>query len=219
MTFNWGALLGWAAVRGGCDWGVVLPLYASGVCWTLVYDTIYAHQDKRDDARVGIRSTALTFGAANRTYLAGFAAANGALLAAAGEAPAEFAAAYAHDAGLLLRYLAHADAGTREMAAQLLGILTPQLSAPEARNEAASCWCHGTRYSACRLCRTPSRRHSDWPTLCCTRCTAAKTASNSRAWSRRRGPRLRLATWQRTSCEVGRETQRGIQQASDAQWW
>ena len=44
LTFNWGALLGWAAVHGSCDWGVVLPLYASGVCWTLVYDTIYAHQ-------------------------------------------------------------------------------------------------------------------------------------------------------------------------------
>ena len=95
MTFNWGALLGWAAVRGGCDWGVVLPLYASGVCWTLVYDTIYAHQDKRDDARVGIRSTALTFGAANRTYLAGFAAANGALLAAAGAAAGAGAPFYA----------------------------------------------------------------------------------------------------------------------------
>lgn len=44
LTFNWGALLGWAAVHGSCDWAVVLPLYASGVCWTLVYDTIYAHQ-------------------------------------------------------------------------------------------------------------------------------------------------------------------------------
>ena len=44
LTFNWGALLGWAAVRGACDWGAVLPLYGAGVCWTLVYDTIYAHQ-------------------------------------------------------------------------------------------------------------------------------------------------------------------------------
>ena len=44
LTFNWGALLGWAAVQGSCDWQAVLPLYASGVCWTLVYDTIYAHQ-------------------------------------------------------------------------------------------------------------------------------------------------------------------------------
>ena len=44
LTFNWGAIFGWAAARGACDWAVVLPLYASGVCWTLVYDTIYAHQ-------------------------------------------------------------------------------------------------------------------------------------------------------------------------------
>ena len=44
LTFNWGALLGWAAIRGSLDPAVVLPLYASGVFWTLVYDTIYAHQ-------------------------------------------------------------------------------------------------------------------------------------------------------------------------------
>ena len=43
-TINWGALLGWAAVRGSCDWAVVLPLYAGAAAWTLVYDTIYAHQ-------------------------------------------------------------------------------------------------------------------------------------------------------------------------------
>lgn len=44
LTFNWGALLGWAAVKGSLDPAVVIPLYLSGVCWTLVYDTIYAHQ-------------------------------------------------------------------------------------------------------------------------------------------------------------------------------
>ncbi len=44
LTINWGALMGWAAVRGSCDWAVVLPLYGAGVCWSLVYDTIYAHQ-------------------------------------------------------------------------------------------------------------------------------------------------------------------------------
>ena len=46
LTFNWGALLGWAAAHGSLQPAVVLPLYASGVAWTLVYDTIYAHQDK-----------------------------------------------------------------------------------------------------------------------------------------------------------------------------
>src|ERR1700722_14645138 len=44
IAFNWGALLGWSAVAGSVDWSVCLPLYAGGICWTLVYDSIYAHQ-------------------------------------------------------------------------------------------------------------------------------------------------------------------------------
>uniref|UniRef100_A0A8C2UXY5 4-hydroxybenzoate polyprenyltransferase, mitochondrial n=2 Tax=Chinchilla lanigera TaxID=34839 RepID=A0A8C2UXY5_CHILA len=44
LTFNWGALLGWSAVKGSCDPSVCLPLYFAGVMWTLIYDTIYAHQ-------------------------------------------------------------------------------------------------------------------------------------------------------------------------------
>ena len=44
LTFNWGALLGWSTVKGSLDPAIVIPLYASGVFWTLVYDTIYAHQ-------------------------------------------------------------------------------------------------------------------------------------------------------------------------------
>jgi 4-hydroxybenzoate polyprenyltransferase len=46
LAFNWGALLGWPALLGGdmMNWAVVLPLYASGILWTLAYDTIYAHQ-------------------------------------------------------------------------------------------------------------------------------------------------------------------------------
>lgn len=47
LAFNWGALLGWSAVVGTVDWAVCLPLYAGGVCWTLVYDSIYAHQVRR----------------------------------------------------------------------------------------------------------------------------------------------------------------------------
>ncbi|KAG6551280.1 hypothetical protein Mapa_007207 [Marchantia paleacea] len=74
LTFNWGALLGWAAVHGGLDLSVILPLYASGVSWTLVYDTIYAHQDKEDDLKVGVLSTALRFGDHTKTWLAGFSA-------------------------------------------------------------------------------------------------------------------------------------------------
>jgi len=72
LTFNWGALLGWAAATGGLDWPA-LALYLGGLAWTLVYDTIYAHQDREDDALIGVRSTALRFGRATRPIVAGFA--------------------------------------------------------------------------------------------------------------------------------------------------
>ncbi|GAU96932.1 hypothetical protein RvY_08299 [Ramazzottius varieornatus] len=75
LAFNWGALLGYAAVRGYLDPFVAIPLYLSGVCWTMVYDTIYAHQDKVDDALVGIKSTALKFGERTPTILWEFSAA------------------------------------------------------------------------------------------------------------------------------------------------
>lgn len=74
LTFNWGVLLGYAAVHGHLDLSLVLPLYAHGICWTLVYDTIYAHQDKTDDIIVGIKSTALLFGEQTKAVLTGFAA-------------------------------------------------------------------------------------------------------------------------------------------------
>ena len=61
LTFNWGALLGWAAVTGGLA-APALVLYAAGVMWTLGYDTIYAHQDTEDDALIGVKSTALRLG-------------------------------------------------------------------------------------------------------------------------------------------------------------
>ena len=83
LTFNWGALVGWTAVRGDLGWSP-LCLYAAGVAWTLGYDTIYAHQDKEDDAIVGVRSTALRLGATTRPWLIGFYAAATALLALAG---------------------------------------------------------------------------------------------------------------------------------------
>ncbi|XP_071846482.1 4-hydroxybenzoate polyprenyltransferase, mitochondrial-like isoform X1 [Apostichopus japonicus] len=72
LTFNWGALLGWAAVKGSCDWGVVLPLYVAGVSWTLVYDTIYGHQDKDDDLMIGLKSTSILLGDRTKIWLTGF---------------------------------------------------------------------------------------------------------------------------------------------------
>ncbi|KAK1792322.1 hypothetical protein P4O66_012272, partial [Electrophorus voltai] len=72
LTFNWGALLGWSAVTGSCDWTVCLPLYFSGVMWTLIYDTIYAHQDKEDDIKLGVKSTALRFQEHTKPWLGAF---------------------------------------------------------------------------------------------------------------------------------------------------
>lgn len=72
MTFNWGALLGWSAIHGSCDWSICLPLYAAGICWTILYDTIYAHQDRVDDILLGMKSTAIKFGEDTKFYLSGF---------------------------------------------------------------------------------------------------------------------------------------------------
>lgn len=44
LAMNYGVLMGYSAAAGACDWAVVAPMYAAGVCWTLIYDTIYAHQ-------------------------------------------------------------------------------------------------------------------------------------------------------------------------------
>ena len=83
LTFNWGALLGWAAVRGDLGWPAVV-LYAAGLLWTLGYDTIYAHQDKEDDILIGVKSTALKLGDATKPWLWAFYGGATALLALAG---------------------------------------------------------------------------------------------------------------------------------------
>jgi 4-hydroxybenzoate polyprenyltransferase len=62
FTFNWGVLVGWAAVQNTLLHPSVPLLYASGVAWTLIYDTLYAHQDKKDDVQLGLKSTAIYFG-------------------------------------------------------------------------------------------------------------------------------------------------------------
>src|SRR4029453_16798521 len=69
LAFNWGALLGWPAALGRLDWAPVV-LYAGAGCWTIGYDTIYAHQDREDDDLIGLKSTALRFGPATKPWLA-----------------------------------------------------------------------------------------------------------------------------------------------------
>lgn len=71
LTFNWGALMGWAAVNGALAPAPLL-LYAGCLAWTLGYDTIYAHQDRRDDAVAGIKSSALKLGERSRPWIAVF---------------------------------------------------------------------------------------------------------------------------------------------------
>lgn len=72
LAFNWGALVGFAAVTGRLSWATV-ALYVGGVAWTLVYDTIYAMQDQHDDAIIGVGSTARRFAEAPRRWLTLFA--------------------------------------------------------------------------------------------------------------------------------------------------
>ena len=68
VIFSWAAPMGYAAVTGGLD-AAALALWAAGFFWILGYDTIYAHQDREDDALVGIRSSALRLGEKTRPFL------------------------------------------------------------------------------------------------------------------------------------------------------
>ena len=83
LAFNWGALLGWAAVRGEIGLAPVL-LYVAGIFWTLGYDTIYAHQDRRDDVTAGVKSTARRLGLGSKPWLFAFYLIAAALFAATG---------------------------------------------------------------------------------------------------------------------------------------
>jgi len=83
LTFGWGAPMGYAAATGHLD-PVALLLYGAAILWILGYDTIYAHQDREDDALVGIGSTALRFGERTRPFLAACYIATIVLLACAG---------------------------------------------------------------------------------------------------------------------------------------
>ena len=71
LAFNWGALLGYTSVLGRLEWAAAV-LYAGAIAWTIGYDTIYAHQDREEDALLGLKSTALKFGRTTKAWLAGF---------------------------------------------------------------------------------------------------------------------------------------------------
>jgi 4-hydroxybenzoate polyprenyltransferase len=71
LAFSWGALMGFAVTLGRID-AAALFLYAGSISWVIGYDTIYAHQDAEDDALIGIKSTALLFGARTRPALTAF---------------------------------------------------------------------------------------------------------------------------------------------------
>ena len=141
LTFNWGVLVGYVAVAGGLD-AAALALYAAGFFWTLGYDTIYAHQDKEDDALIGVRSTALLLGAGTPGWLLAFYGAALAFLAVAGALAGKGALFYLalvpvawlllrqarglrlDDAGeCLTRFRANRDVGLAVFAALVLGSL------------------------------------------------------------------------------------------------
>ena len=82
LAFNWGALVGWAAHTGDLSWPPVV-LYMAGIAWTLFYDTIYAHQDKEDDALIGVKSTARLFGTSTPRWLFAFLVLSVSLMAVA----------------------------------------------------------------------------------------------------------------------------------------
>jgi len=83
LAFSWGALMGWPATFAQLDPPALL-LYAGAISWVIGYDTIYAHQDREDDALIGIKSTALLFRERTKPMLALFYALAVALIALAG---------------------------------------------------------------------------------------------------------------------------------------
>jgi len=85
LAFSWGALMGYAAVFARLD-APALLLYAGSIAWVIGYDTIYAHQDREDDALIGVKSTARLFGTRTRGALTGFYAAAVVLIGLSGAA-------------------------------------------------------------------------------------------------------------------------------------
>jgi len=142
VTFGWGAPMGYAAAAGFID-GAALALYAAAFCWILGYDTVYAHQDREDDALIGVRSTARLFARHTRPFLTVCYAATIGLLAWAGALAGLSVAFYLvllgpaavlgwqvatidtdDPAGCLRRFKANREAGLLVGAAILLGQVT-----------------------------------------------------------------------------------------------
>lgn len=82
LAFSWGGLMGWAGLTGSLSLAAVL-VYVAAIVWTIGYDTIYAHQDKEDDALIGVRSTARLFAYDTKIWLGGFYSVMAVLLAVA----------------------------------------------------------------------------------------------------------------------------------------
>jgi 4-hydroxybenzoate polyprenyltransferase len=91
LAFSWGALMGWPALFGRLDWPALI-LYAGSIAWVIGYDTIYAHQDREDDALIGLKSTAILFAERTKPMLVLFYAAAVLLIGIAG---------FSADAGLV----------------------------------------------------------------------------------------------------------------------
>lgn len=83
LAFSWGGLMGWAVAKGEISISAIL-VYCAAIVWTIGYDTIYAHQDKEDDALVGLKSTALKFGESTKIWLVFFYGSTTFLLGLAG---------------------------------------------------------------------------------------------------------------------------------------
>jgi 4-hydroxybenzoate polyprenyltransferase len=116
LAFSWGALMGWAGARGALELPALL-LYAGSIAWVIHYDTIYAHQDREDDALVGLKSTALLFAENTRPALAAFSTAAVVLIGLAGYfagAGALFALGLAAFAAHLAWQIARIDIGDPE---------------------------------------------------------------------------------------------------------
>jgi 4-hydroxybenzoate polyprenyltransferase len=117
LAFSWGALMGWAAAFGRLD-APAIVLYAGSIAWVIGYDTIYAHQDREDDALIGIKSTALLFGERTKPMLALFFTAAVVLIAIAG---------YLVGAGLIFWLALAAFAGHLAWQTRRLDIADPDL--------------------------------------------------------------------------------------------